>query len=115
MELSDCLDGAVDAAMRAPREWRQATLGEQLRALRAHRGMSQRHVAEGARLDPATVGRLERGADARWETWRRVFFSLGYEPVMVPVPGDEGVEDMISDEIQQRQDRAEAGRGRRWG
>lgn len=115
MDLSDCLDGMMDAAGRAPRAWKRASLGEQLRALRVDRGMSQRHVAEGAGVHQSLVSRLERGGDALWETWRRLFQSLGYEPFVVPEPGDEGVEDMISDEIQARRDREEAGRGRRWG
>lgn len=115
MDLSDSLDGAFEAARKAPAPWKRAAPGEQLRVLRLDRGMSQRHLAESARISRSIVSRLENGGDARWEIWRRLFYGLGYEVFLVPQSGDEGVEDMIEDEKQQRRDREEAGRSARWG
>ena len=88
--------------------------GEQLRALRTSLGISQRHLAEEARVDQAEICRLERGADARWSTWKRLFAALGYAAVLEPEDSDD-TEDYYQDGIQMRKDKMEEGRSARWG
>ena len=88
--------------------------GEQLRALRRSLGVSQRHLAEVSGVDQAVVCRLERGTDALWTTWQRLFVALGYGAVLMPVSAEDA-EDFLQDGIQRRKDRMEAGRMARWG
>ena len=89
--------------------------GERLRALRLSLEISQRHLAESSGVDQSVVCRLERGADARWETWRRLFAALGFDVVLTPAPSTEDLEDFLQDGIQRRKDRMETGRTSRWG
>ena len=116
MEIHEDLDDAFLAAGQLPRSWVRATPGEQLRALRGGRGMSQRQLAQDAGVDQSFLSRLERGtADARWDIWRKLFAAMGYEAVIAPFPASEDAEDFIRDEIQRRKERMEAGRLTRWG
>jgi len=75
----------------------------------------QRLLAEAAGVDQSVVSHLERGADARWSTWKRLFNALGFEAVLVPeVSADEDTEDFLLHERQRRKDRMEDGRAARW-
>jgi transcriptional regulator with XRE-family HTH domain len=115
MQISEEELGEVfSAAYSVPRSWAQTSPGEQLRVLRESRKMSQRHLADVSGLDQADICRLERGADARWETLKRLFAGLGYAAALVPLATSDDVEDLIEDELEQRQDRIEAGREARW-
>lgn len=44
--------------------------GDRLRVLRKTWDISQRHLAELSGIGQDVISRLERGSDARWETWR---------------------------------------------
>ncbi|MFI5347557.1 MAG: helix-turn-helix domain-containing protein [Elusimicrobiota bacterium] len=115
MELDDGFNDACALAWSVPREWARASLGEKLRYLRGRRDMSQRHLADDSGVAQALISRLEAGGDALWSVWRRLFDALGYEPLLIPFPTSEEAEDFIREEIQRRQERAEAGRLSRWG
>ena len=113
--MDEAFEKACSAAYGVPRRWFDASPGEQLRYLRGARRVSQRHLAAESGVDQAFISRLESGADARWEVWKRLFESLGYYAVLAPLPSSEDVEDFLSDGVLQRKDRAEAGRAARWG
>lgn len=100
--------------MSVPRAWSEASAGAQLKFLRQTRGVSQRHLAAESGVDQADISRLERGADARGETWRRLFAALGYEAVLTPRETSEDAEGYLQEETLRRTDRAEAGRASRW-
>ena len=89
--------------------------GALLRARRRSEGVSQRHLAELSGVDQAVISRLERGAGARWETWRRLFAGLGFDIVLRPAAYTEEGEDLIEEGIQARKDRMAEGRAARWG
>jgi HTH-type transcriptional regulator, competence development regulator len=55
----------------------QIILGRALRALREHAEMTQQQLAERIGIDPAVVGRIERGRrGVRWHTVRRFLRAL---------------------------------------
>ena len=113
-DIQEDLDQACVAAGSIPRSWARATPGQQLRALRLSRNVSQRHLADESGVDQADISRLEQGADARWSTWQRLYTALGFEVVLAPLPSSEDAEDLIQDENLRRLDRMEAGRNARW-
>jgi transcriptional regulator with XRE-family HTH domain len=55
----------------------EATLGEQLRALRLRRGLTQRQLAERAGLSLTAVGHAESGQGATLSTFVRLLKALG--------------------------------------
>lgn len=86
-----------------------------LRSLRKTWDISQNHLAELSGVAQPVISRLEHGADATWETWRRLFGALGYEIVVQAEEyGEDDLEDLIHYGIQKRKERMEAGRARRW-
>jgi transcriptional regulator with XRE-family HTH domain len=55
----------------------QIVLGNALRALRKHAGMTQEQLAERLGVDPTFIGRLERGQrGAHWRTIQRILRAL---------------------------------------
>ena len=88
--------------------------GARLRALRLSLEISQRQLAELSGVDQSVICRLERGGDALWSTWRRLFAGLGYYAVLSPAHEDEG-DTLVEDGQRLRRDRMEAGRRARWG
>lgn len=54
------------------------TLGDLLKRLRRERRVSQRQLADGAGFSSSVVNRAERGGDALFSTWERLFRGLGY-------------------------------------
>ncbi|MFI5362020.1 MAG: helix-turn-helix domain-containing protein [Elusimicrobiota bacterium] len=90
--------------------------GELLRELRLCRGVSQNHLAEQSRIGQSVISRLERGADARWSTWKRLLSALGYDAMITAetAEGEDDIEDLLQDGIQQRRERIEEGRAARW-
>jgi transcriptional regulator with XRE-family HTH domain len=111
----ESIDAACSAAISMPSSWMDALPGEQLSALREARRISLRQLADTAGVAPSLVSRLERGADARWQTWRKLFSALGYDAVLTPYPSSEDMIDLNEDEAYARKLRAEAGRMSRWG
>jgi len=114
MENDEILERVFSAAAAVPTSWARSAPGEQLRALRLGRGISQRHLADESGVDQADISRLERGADARWETWRKLFKGLGFDAVLAPLPMCEEAEDLLREAAQRRKDRIEEGRMSRW-
>lgn len=114
MELAEDLDQACLAAEAVPRSWAKAAPGDLLRVLRLSRDVSQRHLAEESGVRQSFISRLERGGDARWATWKRLFDALGFDVVLAPLPSCEDAEDFLREAAQLRKDRIEAGRHRRW-
>ena len=88
--------------------------GERLRALRRAQGVSQRHLAEESGVGQSVICDLERGADARWTTWKRLFAALGFYAVLMPLSSDDA-EDLLRHGVEQRKERMEDGRMSRWG
>jgi transcriptional regulator with XRE-family HTH domain len=59
----------------------ETTFGERLRRLRARVALTQAELARKARVDPATIARLELGMNApRPTTIRRLARALGVRP-----------------------------------
>jgi transcriptional regulator with XRE-family HTH domain len=108
------LEEACSLALSLPRAWTRASAGEQLRALRGSRRVSQRHLAELSGFSQSAISRLERGGDASLRTWRRLFSSLGFEAVLTPLPSSEDATDLLLEEAQEREDKIELGRLSRW-
>ena len=115
MDLSESVEAAGAVAHSVPTAWREAAPGRQLRALRLSLGVSQRHLSEDSGVAQSVISRVESGREVRWELLRRLYQSLGHEPLIVPLATSEDAGSLISDEIQKREDRAEAGRFARWG
>jgi transcriptional regulator with XRE-family HTH domain len=89
--------------------------GEQLRRIRESWNVSQNHLAELSGIGQDVISRVERGADARWTTLKRLFGALGCEIVIREEEyGEDDLEDLVRHGIQRRKDRMEAGRERRW-
>lgn len=115
MKLEDALDAVRAALEKVPSDWREASPGEQLSALRRSRRVSQRHLAEVSGVDQADISRLERGADARLTTWKRLFSALGYDSVLLPLHSCEDTAGLLDHQSMERQERIEAGWGSRRG
>jgi transcriptional regulator with XRE-family HTH domain len=91
------------------------SIGRQLRELRLSRDVSQSLLADTSGIDQAVISRVEKGADARWSTIRRLFLALGFMPALNLEPYcEDDADDFLRNETQQRKDRLEAGRMARW-
>jgi transcriptional regulator with XRE-family HTH domain len=88
--------------------------GLQLRARRRAQEISQRHLAELSGVDQSVISRLEKGGDARWFTWKRLFAALGFDIVLRADDGCEEADEFIQDGIRERKERMEEGRMARW-
>lgn len=98
------LDPVFSASGQIPFDWIKASPADQLRQLRGALYLSQRQLADSAGVSAAVICRLERGADARLSTWRKIFEAMGYWAVIMPAAFAEESEDLIMEE-----------RDRRWG
>ena len=103
------LDELREVVDRLPAEWVKAEPGWQLKVLREERGISQRRLAEQAKIGQAVISRLERGADARLSTWRRLFEALGWDAVLVPTGECEETAGWLSDAMEERHERQRQG------
>ena len=61
-------------------------------------------------MDQADISRMERGADARLETWKRLFSTLGYDAVLLPVVSCDETAEWLQRGTEEREDRMDAGR-----
>ena len=93
---------------------RVAALGKRLRELRRERGMSRRHAADSAGVEPSQVARVERGMDARLSTWLKLCRGLGYEFDLEPFEQCEEAGDLLTREKWRRLERRDMGLDRRW-
>ena len=114
MELQEALAEAFVASRSLPRAWQDASMGDQLRAMRLSQRVSQRHLSEDSGVAQSFISRMERGADALWAIWRRLFSALGIDVVLAPFPPTDDTQDFLQDGVRQRQERMEAGRLARW-
>ena len=113
MDLEETLDAVGVALDAVPAIWRESPPGRQLRALRRFRRVSQRHLAEVSGVDQADISRMERGADARLSTWKRLFFELGCDAVLLPLTSCEETAGLLQFQAREREERIERGCGNR--
>jgi transcriptional regulator with XRE-family HTH domain len=119
MDLESTLDEVACALANVPPIWREATAGAQLAAVRRHLRVSGRHLADVSGVNQSNISRMERGAaDARLETWKKLFSALGCEVILLPLSQCEDTEDLLQSQTLERQERIAAGwgrgHGRRW-
>ena len=114
MDFEDLLEHVSLAAVSIPNAWSKTPPARHLRALRRSRWISQRHLAEMSGIDQSVISSLERGADARWSNWERLFSALGFQAVPLPVSASDEADELIQREIADRKDRIEEGRMARW-
>ncbi len=114
IEIEGAVEQACAAALSVPGPWARATPSQQLRALRLSRSISQRQLADESGVHQSVVCRLEKGGDARWSIWQRLFEALGYDAVLAPRPNCEEAEDLLREESHRRKDRSRAGLEMRW-
>ena len=84
--MDDPVRDAMLFAEKAP-AWAGWTHGEALRRLRMRRGLKRYQLAALAGVSASLVGRLEKGADARLSTLRRLYAALGCAPLILPAGG----------------------------
>lgn len=93
------------AAGTLPYWWARMPLATQLRALREHRGVSQRQLADESGLRQSVVSRIENGSDARWSTWQTLYLGLGYRPILLPMEYCDETQELMDAERARRIDR----------
>ena len=84
-------------------------LAETLSRLRRERRISQRQLADAAKVNASVVSRAERGGNAAIETWVKLFSGLGYAVLFDVQELAEECGDLLAEEAQRRRD------NRRWG
>ena len=80
--------------------------------LKQHReayGISRRQLADAAKVNVSVVIRAERGADAKFSTWFRLFEGLGFHILWRVTETCEEAEDLHREEAQWRRDRQTEG------
>ncbi len=85
--MDDPVREAIAFAERIPGEWAAMEPGEQIRRLRLRFGLNQKGFAASAGLPASLVCRVEKGADLRLTTLRRLFAGVGCRPLILPVGG----------------------------
>lgn len=76
-----------------------------LRKLREERRISQRQLADEARVSRSIVHRVERGSDANLSTWDKLFTGLGYYLLFDVVETCEEARDLLIEESDRRKER----------
>jgi DNA-binding XRE family transcriptional regulator len=69
----------------APEVWRTKPHQFHLWLARKRDGLTQRQLAEKAGVHQSLVARVERGRDVRLSTMRRLYQTLGYHMLIVPL------------------------------
>jgi len=84
--------------------------------LRAERRVSQRILADEAKLNASQISRAEKGQDLRLSTLLKILDALGYRFELELQEICEEVGDLFDDESQRRAERREIGllSGKRW-
>ena len=80
------LDAALEAGLGAPEPWVGLELGDALRRLRRRVRLKQGQLALMIGARQPAVSKIERGADLRLSTLRRLFDALGCDLVLLPRP-----------------------------
>jgi transcriptional regulator with XRE-family HTH domain len=86
-----------------------ARAARQLRALRQDLGLSQRHLADSAGLNPSLVNRVEKGRDARLSTWIKLFEGLGYGVSFATFELDDEGTEFLKEDSENRKERRRQG------
>lgn len=101
------LIGALEAARSVPQAWRELPVGKALRRLREELGLHQWALACRIGMRQSMVSRIERGADLRVSTLRRLLEAMGCELIVLPatVRGIEGLRALSRlQELQRREE-----------
>lgn len=83
-EVRDPVRDAIEHAESTPPEYLYWDFPYQLRRLRIRFGLKRWQLAALAGLSASVVGRVERGADLRLSTLKKLFGALGCRPVILP-------------------------------
>jgi len=86
-----------------------------LRLRRQELHMSQRHLADSARVSPSVVNREERGGDLLLSTWEKLFDGLGDRLEFDSTRSSEDAEGLLIDEGEARRERRLEGLMARFG
>lgn len=86
-----------------------------LKKLREERRVSQRVLADFARVRPSVVSRAERGGDAKLGNWDRMFAALGHRLLFDTTETSEEAEDLLREEDLRRRERRREGFLARYG
>ena len=84
-------------------------LAHLLISLRCRRGMSQLHLADAAGVRASVVQRAERGADAKFSTWRKLFTGVGCRLSFSTIELAEECFEFLAEEAERRRERRLAG------
>src|SRR5438045_1847563 len=78
------LRAALEAAKPVASDWRALPVGRMLRRLRREMGLHQDTLAYRVGMRQSMVSRIERGADLRLSTLRRLLVAMNCELVVLP-------------------------------
>lgn len=79
-------------------------LGDLLKRLRRERRVSQRQLADAAGFNSSVVNRAERGGDALFSTWEKLFRGLGYGLRFDTEELCEEASDVLAEEAERRRE-----------
>ena len=79
-------------------------LGDLLKRLRRERRISQRQLADAAGFNSSVVNRAERGGDALFSTWDRLFRGLGHRLCFDTEELCEEASDVLAEEAERRRE-----------
>lgn len=85
------------------------TLGVLLRRLRRERRVSQRQLADTAGVNSSIVNRAERGGDALFSTWDKLFRGLGHRLTFDTEETSEEAPDVLAEEAYRRRENRRLG------
>lgn len=83
----DPFEVLLRASNALPAEWRRWPAERCFQYLRCRLRFTQDELAQKAGLTQSQISRLEAGADALFDTWRRAYAAMGFELILLPVSG----------------------------
>ena len=86
-----------------------------LKKRRRERGISQRQLADYAKVNQSVVNRAERGGDTRLSTWEKLFEGLGDRLELDSTELCEEAGDLLAEEAERRRERRREGLLARFG